>query len=157
MEFSNKRMDGMWELLGRVCVKTDKAILYAKGVMRVKKWMAFGMALICMALFAACAREPVQKESETGLPEESQEIIVKSIPEEEEETQERGVDHGITVEETEERNIDPGFTVPAPDGGGDAHMAVPAPEGVLDPDFDIMTEPKQTEGGMVVITPQPQE
>lgn len=95
----------------------------------MKKWMAFGMTLICMVLFAACSREPAQKSAETERPEESSEMIVKSIPE--------------ASEETEERSIDPGFAVPATDGAGDTNMVAPAPGGILDPGFDVSVEPEE--------------
>lgn len=106
----------------------------------MKKWMAFGMALICVFLLAACVREPAQESTEAEVPEETTQFITKSV-----------------TEEPEERSIDPGFTLPATDGTGDADMVVPAPEGSLDPDFDVLAEPKNDEDGMIVITPEPEE
>lgn len=105
----------------------------------MKKWKVFGTALLCMVLFAACVREPVQERAETDLPEESPEMIIRSA-----------------TEEAEERSVDPGFAVPATDGAEDTGMGVQAPEGILDPGFDVSMGPEHDEDGTVVITPESQ-
>lgn len=105
----------------------------------MKKRVAFGITLICMVLLTACVREPAQKNAETNLPEESPEMIIRSV-----------------TEEAEKRSVDPGFAVPATDGAEDADMVVPAPEGILDPGFDVSMGPEHDEDGTVVITPESQ-
>lgn len=109
----------------------------------MKKRMVFGLALVCMALLTACAREPVQEKVEPTVPEETPEMIVTSVPEE--------------GEETEKRSIDPGFTAPAPAGTGDGGMAVPAPDWDPDPDFDVSSDADQGEIGSFVVVPEPVE
>lgn len=109
----------------------------------MKKWAAFGMALVCVVLLAACAREPVQESTGTEVPEETPKVIVTSIPEE--------------GKDAEKRSIDPGVAVPAPDGTGDGGMVVPAPDWNPDPDFDVSSHADQGESGTFVIIPEPME
>lgn len=110
----------------------------------MKKWLAFGLVLVCVFLFAGCAERPAQGNSEPDVPEETPEVIRKSITD---------------LPQEEKRSLDHGFSAQIPDGAGkgDADITAQGPEGDPDPDFDVSVESETDGDGMVSISLEPEK